>query len=141
MASSSERFEVLSHRRRPIPVSGVRALFDEEGWWPDRGAEILAEVLDAGPAVGIWQGGELIAFGRAVTDGHLRAYVEDIVIRKDRRGRGLGDLLVRALHDELGPEVTVSAFFHRSLGGFYGRLGYAATRQVVAHRQVRRDDR
>lgn len=135
MGFSSGRVQVLSHRRRRIPAAGVRALFDEEGWWPDRAEPDLALVIDAGPAVAAWDGAALIGFGRAVTDGRFRAYLEDIIVRRDRRGRGIGALMVRALHRELAPQVIASAFFHAPLETFYGRLGYVPTRQVVAHRK------
>lgn len=131
-------FDVLSHKARPIPPAGVRALLDEEGWWPSRTEGNIASLLALGPAVGARDGQELIAFARAVTDGEARAYLEDVVVKRDHRGGGIGTELVRRLHRELGADVTVSAFFHPSLGDFYRRLGYVSTRQVVAHRHDER---
>lgn len=127
--------EFVSHQTRPISPARVRALFDAEGWWPDRAEGDIEELLEHGPAIGVWDGEELIGFGRAVTDGVCRAYLEDVIVGRGQRGRGIGSELIRALHHELGDQVTVSAFFHRSLEDFYGGLGYVSTHQVVAHRR------
>ena len=76
-----------------------------------------------------WRGHEVVAFARAVTDGECRAYIEDVVVGRDHRRHGIGGRLVRALHEELGGGMIVTAFFHTQLRSFYGRLGYTATRQ------------
>ena len=131
----SVRVEIQTHRARPIPPASLRALLDDEGWWPERGERVLARILEAGPALAAWDGERLVGFARAVTDGVSRAYVEDVIVSRDRRSRGIGHRLVRALHRELGDEVLVSAFFHSPLRTFYEHLGYTPTRQVVAHRQ------
>lgn len=133
--SPSEPAEIHTHRARPVPVPALRALLDKEGWWPERGVGELARILEAGPAVAAWDGEEVVGFARAVTDGVSRAYLEDVIVSRDRRGRGTGRNLVRALHRELGGQVTVTAFFHQGLRTFYEELGYRPTRQLVAHRR------
>lgn len=131
--SDSDCVIVQPHRARPIPGSGVRTLFDQEGWWPDRDEAMLARLVAAGPAVGAWSGGELVGFARLITDGTCRAYLEDLVVKRDMRGRGIGGELVQALHRELPDGAIVTAFFGPRLEVFYRRLGYSATHQVVAH--------
>ena len=54
-------------------------------------------MLQASPAVGAWHGQELIGFARAVTDGILRAYVEDVIVAPGWRGRGVGRALLAGL--------------------------------------------
>ena len=135
---SPERAEIQAHRVRPIPPPGLRSLLDQEAWWPDRGESVLARLLEAGPAVGAWDRERLVGFARAVTDGVSRAYLEDVIVSRDQRGRGIGRRLVHAVHRELGDGVMVSAFFNPPLRTFYERLGYTPTRQVVAHRRAER---
>jgi hypothetical protein len=48
-----------------------------------RTAGQVSAVLRASPAVGAWHGQDLVGFARAVTDGILRAYVEDVVASPD----------------------------------------------------------
>lgn len=81
-----------SARSRQI---GVLALYRTAGWWPERTAAQLSAVLRGSPAaVGAWHGmawhgGQLIGFARAVTDGVLRAYVEDVIVAPGHSGGGV----------------------------------------------------
>ena len=73
---------VVPNGDREIPAEGVLKLYRAEGWWPERTAEQVCAVLRAAPAVGAWHGQELIGFAWAVTDGILRAYVEDVIVSR-----------------------------------------------------------
>lgn len=127
--------EVVAHRTRPIPASAVRDLYNQEGWWPERNDGKLAEVIANGPAVGAWDGDQLIGFARAVTDGHFRAYVEDVVVDAAHRRTGCGAALVAALGAELEGVDLVTLFCHRDHTSFYERGGFKFTRQQVGHRR------
>jgi ribosomal protein S18 acetylase RimI-like enzyme len=129
------RIVVAPHRHRPIEAAAVKALFDGEGWWPERRVHDIADLLDRGPAVGAWNGARVVGFARAVTDGLFRAYIEDLTVAVDERGQGVGEALVEALHHELAAVDVISAFFEPSLTDLYARLGYRSTHQVVAHRR------
>ena len=121
------------HRVRPIPPGSVLRLFAEVGWWPERTAEDVAAVLASGPAVGAWEGDELVGFARAISDGRVRAYIEDVVVAGSHRRAGVGHALIETLHAELAGLDVASVFFHRDLESFYGDLGYVPTKQVCAH--------
>ncbi len=88
---------LLMAGQREIPAEGVLRLYQTAGWWPERTAEQVRAVLRASPAVGAWQGEDLIGFARAVTDGVPRAYVEDVVVSPDWRGTGVGRALLAGL--------------------------------------------
>ncbi|MEV4439224.1 GNAT family N-acetyltransferase [Streptomyces sp. NPDC049577] len=123
-----------SHAERPIPPAAVLALYRQEGWWPERTGEQVAEVLGRFPAAGAWRGEELVGFARAVTDGALRGYVEDVVVRDGCRGNAVGHELMSCLLAQLGGVSVVSLFCSARLVPFYERSGFTATRQVVLHR-------
>ena len=72
---------VVPQSVREIPAEGVLRLYAAVGWWPERTAGQVSAVLRASPAVGAWHGQDLVGFARAVTDGILRAYVEDVITR------------------------------------------------------------
>jgi GNAT superfamily N-acetyltransferase len=126
--------DVVPHRIRPVPATGVLGLYRTQGWWPERTAEQVEAVLRTGPAVGAWDGGALVGFGRAVTDGVLRAYLEDVVVAPGYRRTGLGRRIIDGLLAELGPVPVISLFCAADLAPFYEGAGFHATRQVVLHR-------
>jgi ribosomal protein S18 acetylase RimI-like enzyme len=125
---------VLSHAERAIPADQVLALYQAVAWWPERTTAQLSAVLRGSPAVGAWQGGQLIGFARAVTDGVLRAYVEDVIVAPAHRGRGVGQALLSRLIEGLGSIPVVTLFCSPGLVRYYGASSFAATRQVVMHR-------
>lgn len=132
--------QVASHGERAVDARDVVGLYRTRGWWPEREAARVAEVLTAGPAVGAWHGQQLVGFARAVTDGVFRAYVEDVVVSPAFRGRGIGRLLVRRLMNLLPPNATTSLFCAPEVVDFYVKEGFASTSQVVLHRDPHRRD-
>lgn len=127
---------VRLHRERPIAPAQVLELYASVGWWPERTAEQVGRVLAAAPAVGAWEGDRLIGFGRLVSDGVFRAYVEDLVVLERYRGRGVGRALMARLMEEAQGIPVVSLFCKPKLVGFYQEGGFQPTNQVVLHRLV-----
>jgi ribosomal protein S18 acetylase RimI-like enzyme len=128
---------VLPHTERSIPANQVLALYSAAQWWPERTPEEVDRVLRGSPAVGAWHGGQLIGFARAVTDGVLRAHVEDVIVAPARRGSGLGQAVLDCLMQELGAIPVVTLFCSPDLVGYYEASSFVATRQVVMHRSSR----
>jgi GNAT superfamily N-acetyltransferase len=117
-----------------IPADGVIALYQAARWWPQRTADQVSAVLGSSPAVGAWHGEELVGFARAVTDGILRAYVEDVVVSPDWRSTGIGQALMDCLVDALGPIPVVTLFCVPDLVPYYERHSFRRTKQIVMHR-------
>lgn len=69
--------------------------------------------------------GRQVGFGRAITDRTVFAYLADIIVWPDYRGRGIGPRLVRALIEH--PEVKTVAHWSLSTSdahGVYEKLGF-----------------
>jgi ribosomal protein S18 acetylase RimI-like enzyme len=127
-------FAIVPHSYRAISPGAVVGLYRIQGWWPERTAEQVAAALDNGPAVGAWQGDDLVGFARAVTDGVLRAYLEDVIVAPDFRNVGLGRALMMAILDLLQPISVVTLFCSRDHVSYYEAAGFTSTAQVVLHR-------
>ncbi len=125
---------VAAHDVRAIPADAVIALYKATVWWPHRTAEQVSAVLGSSPAVGAWHDDKLVGFARAVTDGILRAYVEDVVVVPDRRGTGIGHVLMDCLMETLGPILVVTLFCSPDLAPFYELHSFGGTKQTVMQR-------
>jgi ribosomal protein S18 acetylase RimI-like enzyme len=126
--------EILTHRERSIDPAQLPALFASADWGHVRTPEGLARVLAAGVAVGAWDGERLVGYTRALTDGLYRAYVEDVIIATEYRGRGVGERMVAALLEALGEVEIVSLFCEPERVDFYGRNGFrTSASQVMMH--------
>ncbi|MDP8911483.1 MAG: GNAT family N-acetyltransferase [Actinomycetota bacterium] len=130
--------EVISHRRRPISAEDVLRLYRVEGWWPERSADDVRAVLDRAPSVGAWEGQALVGFARAVTDGRFRAYIEDVVVEKSHRRRGIASHMLLALAEELSSVDLITLFCANDLVPVYESIGFERTSQVVLHAKTLR---
>jgi GNAT superfamily N-acetyltransferase len=131
--------EIKTHREQPIPPRNVRELYEHVGWSRAANEEELREVLEAGPAVGAWDGQRLVGFVRALSDGHLAAYVEDVMVHQDYRRGGVGDRIMSRLLGEIKRSANVSLFCERPVARFYERNGFRATSYVLMQRSVEED--
>jgi GNAT superfamily N-acetyltransferase len=67
-----------------------------------------------------------VGFARAVTDGALRTYIEDVVVCPDRRGKGIGRALMDCLMATLRPIPIVTLFCSPDLVPFTSSTRLAA---------------
>jgi GNAT superfamily N-acetyltransferase len=130
------QIEIKTHRERPIPPRSVRELYEHVSWSRPANEEELREVLEAGPAVGAWDGERLVGFVRALSDGYLAAYVEDVMVHQDYRRGGVGDRLMSRLLTEIKRSANVSLFCERPVARFYERHGFRATSYMLMQRSV-----
>jgi ribosomal protein S18 acetylase RimI-like enzyme len=129
-------YDVLLHDERTMSPAAVAALNKAVGWWPDRSEAGIASTL--GPlTVGSWHGSELVGFARAVSDGVLRAYIEDVMVHPQHQHHGLGRAMLDRLLAELDEVDVVSLFCAERLVPLYVDAGFQMTRQRVLHRSRR----
>jgi GNAT superfamily N-acetyltransferase len=129
-----EEIEVKTHRERPIPPRSVRELYEHVGWSRPGSEEDIAEVLEAGPAVGAWDGDRLVGFVRALSDGHLAAYVEDVMVHQDYRRDGVGGQIMARLLKEIGQVANLNLFCELPVVQFYEGNGFRPTSYVLMQR-------
>ena len=67
-------------------------------WAKNRSINDLRKSLANSDAIiSLWNGNEIVGFGRALSDGIFRAVLWDIVIDKNHQGKGYGKLIVNNL--------------------------------------------
>jgi ribosomal protein S18 acetylase RimI-like enzyme len=130
-----ENLDIRTHRERPIPPRAVRELYDHVGWTRPASEEALAEVLKAGPAVGAWNRDKLVGFVRALSDGHLVAYVEDVMVHEGYRHSGVGRKLMVRLLEEIGSVAKVNLFCEAPVVRFYEGSGFRQTSYLLMQRE------
>jgi GNAT superfamily N-acetyltransferase len=96
-------FELDDDRAR-IDVDAVHAFISGESYWGlGRPRERVVQAIEGSArVVGLYRGGrsedsQQVGFARAVSDGATLAYLADVYVLRDYRGRGLGLELVREI--------------------------------------------
>jgi GNAT superfamily N-acetyltransferase len=110
-----------------IDLDAVHAFLSGESYWArGRSREVMERAI-AGSArvVGLYRGGDQAGFARAVSDGATFAYLADVFVLAEHRGRGLGLELIREIVDG-GPHAEVRWLLHTAdAQRLYAKLGFA----------------
>ncbi len=107
----------------------LQALLDQHSFWAaGRSQAELAQMLRHSQAiVSVWQGRQLVGFGRATSDGVFRAVLWDVVVAGEHQGEGLGRRIVEALLRSRVVERAERVYLMTTnSSGFYSRLGFSA---------------
>lgn len=112
---------------RPGAIGQLQRLFEAHSFWA-RGrqrAELRRMLRGSAAAVSVWQGGRLIGFGRASSDGCYRAVLWDVVVAGEQQGRGLGRRIVESLLAAPALRGVERVYLMTTnSSGFYRQLGF-----------------
>lgn len=76
-------------------------------------------------------GGKTIGFGRVTGDGVVNFHIDDVIIREDMRGQGIGQMIVAALlkwiEAEASEDAMISLTASEGLEPFYEKFGFSVT--------------
>lgn len=117
-------FELDDDRTR-VDVEAVWAFLSTEAYWGrERSREVVErQVREASRVVGIYRHGRQVGFARCWADGRV-AYLADVYVLAEHRGRGLGTELVRFTVEE-GPHAGHRWMLHTRDGhALYERFGF-----------------
>lgn len=114
--------EIVDFAAEYLP--GVLRLTEAEGWPsfaadPARALRVLT--APGVRAVVALDDGAVVGFARALSDGELSAYLAELAVAPDYRGRGLGRRLVEAVLARCGA-IRLDLLAEDGSEGFYQRL-------------------
>jgi GNAT superfamily N-acetyltransferase len=118
-------FELDDDRER-IDVDVVHRFLSEDSYWaaarPRETTERL--VRESRRVIGLYDDDELIGFARVVSDDEVIAWLADVFVLPEYRGRGLGVELVREAVEN-GPQRDCHWYLHTlDAHGLYERFGF-----------------
>ncbi|HWQ00684.1 MAG TPA: GNAT family N-acetyltransferase [Gaiellaceae bacterium] len=108
-----------------VDVDAVHAFLTEAYWSEGRSRETVEYLVrNAQRVVGLYHDGAQVGFCRALSDDASIAYLADVYVLPEHRGRGLGDELVREMVDN-GPYAHLRWLLQtRDAHGLYRRIGF-----------------
>ncbi len=128
----------LTDDRAALDVTYIHAFLTTSYWAQGVPLETVIRSLDNSLCFGLWHDGRQIGFGRAVTDRATFAYLADVFIDPDYRGRGLGKWLVTCIlaHPEL-QGLRRWLLGTRDAHALYRKLGFVPLRKPEIFMEIR----
>jgi GNAT superfamily N-acetyltransferase len=107
------------------------ALYQTTGWNDNYhlSPEELGRAIRASwHVIAAYDGGQLVGFGRVVSDGVLHAMIYEMIVAPDHQGRGIGARILQQLvqHCREAGIRDIQLFCARGKRGFYEKYGFMA---------------
>ncbi len=131
----------LDDAKERIDRTEVHRFLSEESYWAEgRPRETQDRLIDeASRVVGLYDGERQIGFCRAFSDGLSLAYLADVYVLGEYRGRGLGEELVREMVEN-GPYADVKWILHTTdAHPLYRKFGFGEPNYKVMERRSTRN--
>lgn len=111
-------------------VCRLTELYRLAGWWTDTRDNPLAVadiVKGSHCFMTAWQDNRIVGMGRAISDRISDAYIQDVTVDPEFRGRGIGSSLVRELVARLEADGIgwIGLIAERKTHPFYRPLGFS----------------
>jgi ribosomal protein S18 acetylase RimI-like enzyme len=133
---------LLSTDRSRIDVDAVLAMLHRSHWGGGITRDVLVRAVPNSVCIGVYDGTRQLAFARAITDLATYAYLSDVIVHEDARGRGLGSWMIEAIlgHPDL-QHLRRIALFTRDARELYERYGFAEGSTSTSIYMERRPER
>ena len=127
-------YQISTERRRIEPLAVWAFLHRQSTWARGIPYEVVVRTLDASLNFGLFSpDDEQVGLARVVSDYGQFAYLCDVYVLAEHRGRGLGRALVAAVlaHPALAPLRRIA--LDTAIPGFYEAFGFRALDRPASH--------
>jgi len=117
-------FEISTDRTR-LDVAMVHEFLRTSYWAEGRHQSVVERSIEHSLCFGVYHAGRQVAFARVVSDRAVFAYLMDVFVVPEFRGRGISKALIRAVLDH--PDLQNLRLFllrTRDAHGLYERFGF-----------------
>jgi GNAT superfamily N-acetyltransferase len=118
------------------PADRIMKLYKDAGWWKNEYEKDLgflkAVAQNSSFFAGAFHKGVLVGMGRALSDMVSDAYIQDVIVLKEFRGKGIGQKIVKLLVQELKTLGVdwIGLIGKPGTGCFYEKIGF---KQLEGH--------
>lgn len=128
----TESWNRTDSRRQEDCLHQIRSLYLLAGWWaepPDTIEKLVRIITGSHCFVAAVESGSgrILGMGRAISDGASDAYIQDVMVRPDTRGRGIASRIVQCLVDRLVHDgmTWIGLIAKSGTQPMYARLGFS----------------
>jgi GNAT superfamily N-acetyltransferase len=118
--------EVSTDRAR-LDLALIERALNDSYWAAGRPRDVIERSIANSLCFGVYAEGTQIAFARVITDRAVFAYLSDVFVVPEFRGRGVGKTLVRAVLDHAELQgLTLFLLRTRDAQGLYAQFGFSS---------------
>lgn len=128
---------LISTDREKLSIEVVHGYLSRSYWASNIPLALVRRAINHSLCFGIYDSGEMIGFGRVITDYTTFGYLSDIFILESHRGRGYSKLLVSCMLKH--PELSQLRRWHlvtRDAQGLYAQFGFQTVDQLDQHMSI-----
>ncbi len=113
----------------PDQINQITMLYRNEGWWSkeiDDPKQVKGIIAGSHVFVVAMNTNKIVGMGRAISDKSSDAYIQDVTVKKEFRGRGIGTTIINELVSLLRADGIewIGLIAEKGSHGFYSRLGF-----------------
>lgn len=114
-----------------------RFLSEESYWAKNIPRHVVQRSIDNALCFGVYEGEQQVAFARVVSDFAVFAYIGDVFVVPDHRGRGVSKLLMQAIRAH--PDLQGLRRWHlltEDAHGLYRQFGFRELEKPARHMEM-----
>ena len=126
---------------KTAPLDDLIILYKDAGWWSEENDGVdpnfIQKIIDGSFCFAVaYHDDKIIGMGRAISDGVSDAYIQDVVVLSEHRGKGIGVQLMDAIIDFLKSKGIgwISLISEPKAVSFYDRYGFKRMEGYVPFR-------
>ena len=120
---------MITYREQPPTVVEFNQLRAHVGWGVIADTDAVEQgIRQSLFHITVWEGTKLIGMGRIIGDGAITFYIQDVIVRKEYQGQGIGFQIMERLMDYIGQTAAEGAVIGllaaKGKEGFYEKFGF-----------------
>lgn len=113
-----------------LSVETFNAMRTSVGWFAYDPEDARKGIEDSLYCVCAKDGGKVVGMARVIGDGRITFYVQDVIVREEYQGRGIGSEIMKRvmeyIHSHAGKGAVIGLCSRNGKEHFYSRFGFHA---------------
>jgi GNAT superfamily N-acetyltransferase len=131
----------ISTDRSLLDIPYIHRFLTNSYWSPGIPFETVEKAIQGSLCFGIYAGQRQVGFGRLITDKATFAYLADVFVDEEYRGKGLGKWLMEVImSQDFVPGLRRMMLGTRDAQGLYAQFGFTELSANVRWMQLHRPD-